>query len=128
MHSILILDDTPEVLDLVGNILEESGYFVVCSSESGRAIQLCKDIEFDAILCDLVLPVSKLGDLSSTHFMQQVRQMSPEIPLLAMSGIINEFKISDFNNPSIKATLAKPFHPEDLLSKVKALIQDAGRA
>ena len=50
MDTVLVVDDSIEVLETVSLLLESAGYSVVCTCEPARAIKLCHEIDFDAVL------------------------------------------------------------------------------
>lgn len=110
---VLIADDEPDILDLARYTLEMEGYRVQTVSDGQQAVELCQEHHFDLLLTDIKMP--RLGGLAA---FQQIREMSPTIVGVTMTGYgtmntaIQALKIgfADF--------VVKPFTPDELAEAV----------
>lgn len=117
MKHILVVDDDPEIQELLKEYLEEQLFKVTCVSHAVELDQLLPNTHIDLLILDLMLPgedgYSICRRLSVTH----------QIPMLMltakgddMSRIIGlEMGADDY--------MAKPFNPRVLLAKIKALLR-----
>ena len=80
--SILLIDDDSSVRMSFTGYLEDSGYQVI-SAESGRkGLQLFSVHEPDLVLTDL-----RMQDVGGMEVLAQIRQISPEKPVIVVSGL-----------------------------------------
>ena len=126
--TILAIDDSPEVLDTVSLILDEAGYHVVLAMEPDRALALCNEIKFDAVLCDLYL----LEDLSIPNkasittgmdVILRLRDKHPRVPIIAMSGNLAGTSLERLKKLGLSGTLSKPFTPSELLEVIEKAVR-----
>src|SRR5438046_8540778 len=79
--SILIVDDEPELRDLISCVLTEAGHKVSCAENGVEAGKAYANQQFDVVLTDVIMPekdgMQVIGDLRRKH---------PEIRIIAMSG------------------------------------------
>ena len=72
--SILLVDDEPEVVMMLKEILAKDGYEVVTSGDGVEALRRLGERRFDAILCDIRMPGSTVP-----AFCERFRRRSPEL-------------------------------------------------
>ena len=85
--TVLYLEDDPKDVELVGRLLEDSGYesdITVIGSEAALRINLQRT-DFDLILSDCALPAYDGIEALST-----ARQLRPEVPFIFVSGTLGE--------------------------------------
>lgn len=118
--KILIIDDEPDILRLIGLRLKTSGYELSQAPDSEEAIELLNNSKEppDLILLDLLLPKMQGEELckklkSSAEF--------KNIPIILFTA-----KVISIAETTKKAGaqdyITKPFEPEELLYKIKKLI------
>ena len=117
--SILLVEDEEQVRTLVLRVLESRGYRVTAASSVAEARERLDELDsgIDLLLTDMVL---KTG--TGLDFARQLRSEMPELPALLISGYTAESL-----NPRVLAAekgyyLGKPFTPDKLLSKVRAVL------
>ena len=72
MLNILIVDDEPDLCDLIADTLGEEGYQVTCAHDGAAAIAAAAETTFDVVLADMRLP--KIDGLT---LFRRLRQESP---------------------------------------------------
>jgi CheY-like chemotaxis protein len=120
--SILLVDDEPEVVMMLKEILAKDGYEVVTSGDGVEALQLLGERHFDAILCDIRMP-----RLDGPGLLQALQERSPELArkLLLMTGDV--LRAAAALPPEVGARLLeKPLDPTEVRRRVRDLI-DANR-
>lgn len=121
--SILIIEDN-EALGQALEVLFESNSFVVSRTTDGvgglRNIRL---MDFDVILCDLVMP-----NLSGDLFYLAVRRLKPRLcsRFIFMSGHLEDPKWKHFAGLTDSAILSKPFQLRGLMDAVQEVITKNG--
>ncbi len=100
--KILILDDDPDVLDVIVMFLEEDFEITSCSHPK-EALNSIKKETYDLILTDLKMP-----DLTGVEVLKHAKTHQPDTPVMVMSGFARD-------NEMVKEALSEG--AVDLLSK-----------
>jgi two-component system, chemotaxis family, chemotaxis protein CheY len=117
---VLVVDDDPDILDAICDILESEGYRVSRARHGQEALQ-CVDAERPAIiLLDLMMPV-----MDGVTFAQRLRDGTENgrIPIVVISAEGNPQKAAAVG---AQGYLAKPFDIDTLLSQVAAMTSSPG--
>ncbi len=122
MHeTILLVDDEPQVVSLVREMLVRDGYTVLGASGGAEALELIKnnpDKAIDLLLTDIVMP-----EVNGRELADKVRALRPGLKVLYMSGFMKE-TILKYYGISIAGIpfLQKPFTREMLGNKVREVL------
>lgn len=114
--KILIVDDTPENISLLSEILQNKGYQVSASKDGERAIKIAGHTQPDLILLDIMMPgidgfetCRQLKKLESTKY----------IPVIFISAKIDiDDLVMGFSVGGVDY-INKPFHKEEIYSRVE---------
>jgi len=79
--SILVIDDEPEVLRALQEILEREGYRVVAAADGRQGLQQLQEQTFDLTLTDLSMP-----GLGGMEVLQYLVEHQPECPCIIITG------------------------------------------
>ena len=127
LHTVLLVEDDPEVREVLGDVLTGRGLFVL-SAEDGRhgLAQLQECGRPDMILLDLLLP-----DMDGGQFLVAMRAMPgfADVPVVVLTGARGlERKLLPVD--TVGAWLTKPVRLDDLLRAMTSVHQKAraGRA
>ena len=117
---ILLVDDEPDVLDLLKYNLETEGYEIMTATNASQGIKLAQNGP-DLIILEAMLPNNEDG----WAFICKLRQMenTKSIPLICLTT-----KTDEKDNPcetacEVNDYLTKPISMQNLLSHVKAVLQ-----
>lgn len=117
--KILLADDEPAVIDLVGKTLKDAGYEVSSASDGEEALSKIKTFLPDLILLDVKMPKK-----DGFEVCRMVRS-SPEIsstPIIIISALGDEYnRITGFSEGA-DDYVSKPVNMEELKARVKALL------
>ena len=106
---ILVIDDEPEIREIVRVSLELVGGWKVASTGSAReGLTLAADQIPDAILLDVMMP-----DMDGPTAFQAL-QADPEtraIPVILLTAKVQASDLRRFERLGVAATIAKPFDP-----------------
>lgn len=122
MTRVLVIDDCEEVCEIIAEILRGEGYDVGVAAD-GRTGLIALEVDtYDAVLCDLVLPLSDgSGDhdfdsaMAGAHCISEICRRHPTIPVIAISGELVGSPLSTVRKFGACATLSKPFGRHDLV-------------
>ncbi|MBI5598122.1 MAG: response regulator [Deltaproteobacteria bacterium] len=117
--NILTVDDEPQVLALLGDILEKEGFGVIKAAGGEEAVKAAVDNEPDLIILDLMMP-----EVSGFDVVERLRlhPAASQIPVIIFTAkeITTEDKERLGNN--IKKVIRKAgFSKEDLLAEIRML-------
>ena len=118
---VLIVEDEPKLLIQLSNGVEAAGYAVDLADNGVNAHHLGQTESFDAVVLDLGLP--KMDGLSVLRQWRSAGRTMPVLILTARDGWHEKVAGIDAGADDY---LAKPFHMEELLARLRALIRRAG--
>ncbi|MCA9980118.1 MAG: PAS domain S-box protein, partial [Anaerolineales bacterium] len=113
--TILIVEDEPDVRNIVASILTEAGYSILAATDGHDAWQLYElnQAHIDLILTDVVMP-----HLSGPELAQKVHAHNPDLPILYMTGYPQDF-ITTYGPVENQFIVRKPFIANDLLARLR---------
>ena len=118
-ETILLVEDDAGVQSAIGRILLGRGYRVLMASGAQAALELA-DSHDGAI--DLVLGDLDIADLIGPEFAARMSALESGPSLLFMSGPTDHAMLADGSLADAGHHVQKPFAPEALLGKVRALL------
>jgi DNA-binding response OmpR family regulator len=123
MASILLVEDSPLIQEMVRSLLEESGHQVEVAAKIMPAVRLIKSARFDLILMDLNLP-----DFRGEDAIRGLRHhMKVDTPIIVLSGEIKIDTIVSLRPLGVAGFVAKSddFEPRLLEELAKVLKGDS---
>ncbi|NRS51335.1 response regulator transcription factor [Brevibacillus sp. HB2.2] len=120
MSTILLVDDEPQILEILSSYLQKEGYHVLNAQTGKEAVEMATTISLTCIILDLMLP-----DLSGEEVCVQIRKESrvPILMLTAKSGEADRIRGLTIGADDY---LIKPFSPRELVARVRAVMRRAG--
>ena len=117
--QILIIDDSPSVLAILEDMLDELGYEVVAATHGKQACQLLETNRYDLIITDLTMPV-----MDGIAFAQTAKQMlnCKFIPIVMLSSEEDETKIAEAKKVGISTFLRKPIKETQLKTILQVVL------
>jgi len=115
-QSIVIVDDTPENLHLLGEMLGEHGYRVRSAPNGERALATVQKEPPDLILLDILMP-----GLNGYDVCRQLKAdpRSKDIPVIFISALNEVFdKVTAFSIGGVDY-ITKPFQIEEVLARIQ---------
>jgi len=113
--NLLLIDDDPEVLQVLGAILAKEGYGLDSVTQGGAGLRAAKDGLPDLILLDI-----RLSDLDGIEVCRRLKadKRTSDIPVIFISGLkAVEDKIRGFEAGGVDY-IAKPFGVQEVLARV----------
>ena len=116
-EKILVVDDDPQTLKSVREILTNAGYTPVVTADPGEVEELIKLNEPCLVLLDLVLP-----DADGFELMADVVE-ADKIPVIVLSGYGREDYIARAFESGASDYIVKPFSPTELVARISAALR-----
>ncbi len=117
IKRILVVDDEPKILEVIGSYLEKNGYEVFLSANGQEALDLFAQIHPALIILDLMLP-----DMSGEEICRRLRKKS-RVPIIMLTAKIEEQDIITGLDIGADDYVTKPFSPRQLIARVAALFR-----
>jgi Response regulator containing a CheY-like receiver domain and a GGDEF domain len=117
---ILIVDDNPKNLQILGNYLKNEGYLIEFALDGKSALDWIGRTEFDLILLDIMMPGMDGFEVCKILKSDPVKQKIPVIFLTAKvdtESIVNGFDLGAVDY------VIKPFNQKELIARVKTQIE-----
>lgn len=121
--KILIIDDEPHILLLVGSRLKANGYEVITALSGEQGIKRAADDKPDLILLDYVMPEMD-GEEVLRHL--KAGEATQAIPVVMLTADVKNVKIKDYKLRGAVDCIFKPFPPGELLGKIKQVLGEGG--
>ncbi len=121
LPSILIVDDIEVNLILLETALRKEQAKILKATSGEEALKLTENQEFALIVLDVSMPGMNGFELASAIRKQQMNVVTPIIFISAI--LFDEFSVSQGYRSGAVDYLAKPYHHEVLLSKVRVFLQ-----
>lgn len=114
--NILLVEDDQRISNFLVKGLSEAGYNMTLADSGEKARKFLNDYDFDIILMDIMLP--GLDGMQLTQIIRFKGNYTPIIVLSALNSPDDKIKMLDLGADDY---LSKPFHFEELISRIKAL-------
>ena len=120
--TILVVDDEPPLLALVGTMLWRAGYQVLEASDAGEALRISAEHPepIRLLLTDILMP-----EMNGYELAERLRVARPEAKVLFMSGYTDQILLRSTGRSLGDAPLLrKPFTQHKLITKVAELLEE----
>ena len=117
---LLLVEDEPALQAVLRGVLEHAGYVVDVADNGRDALHLGETEAFDAVVLDLGLPV-----MDGLSVLQRWRAAGRSMPVLILTVRDSWHDKVGGIDAGADDYLAKPFHAEELLARLRALIRRA---
>ncbi|MFC2150118.1 response regulator [Calditrichota bacterium] len=118
--SIVVVDDDPDILELVRYNLEKEGFRAITCSNGEDALMVIKEEFPELIILDLMMP-----DIGGTELCRIVRnnKQLAGIKIIMLTARTEERDVIDGLETGADDYITKPFSPRVLMARVKALLR-----
>ena len=117
--TVLIVDDSPAILDALGVAFEEAGYDVTSASDGEEVFRKMAAVDPDAMLLDIYMPRLNGADVCR---LVKAHPHWKKTFLLLMSSRVSEREVEMYRRLGADEVLKKPFDPDHAVALVaKAL-------
>ena len=117
--KVLIVEDHPDMRDLLGRIVEVAGYVPVLASAGEEALDKANAEKPNLILLDIRMPVMDGWDVARRL---RANLETKEIPTLATTALSRPDDLNACLEAGCNAYIVKPFGVRDLQRKIRELL------
>ena len=118
--TILIVEDDPNISELVQMYLEKEGYNTRIASDGGQGLDLFRQLRPDLVLLDIMLPV-----MDGWSVLRTIRQDSKTpVIMLTAKGETND-KVQGLKQGA-DDYITKPFEMKEVLARIEAVLRRSG--
>ena len=119
---VLIVEDEPDVRELIADVLAENGYEIEVAGDGAAALELSDQRTYDLILSDLRMPKM---DGAALYWALQLRHGASMPRMIYVTGQAHSLDYAGFLAASRVPVLSKPFSPEDLRQAVRQALNSS---
>ncbi|RZM29806.1 MAG: response regulator transcription factor [Pedobacter sp.] len=119
-QKILIVDDEPDILELVEYNLKKEGYQVFTASNGQEGIALAKKVHPDLIVLDIMMP--KMDGIEACRLMRAIPEFKNTFMVFLTARSEEYSEIAGFN-VGADDYIAKPIKPRALVSRINAILR-----
>lgn len=124
MARILIAEDEPDIRELVAFTLRFAGHEVITTSNGEEAYHKAQEIIPDLIMMDVRMP--KMTGYDACRAMKLIPTLV-DIPVVFLSAKGQDAEIQTGLDAGAEEYLLKPFAPDQLVERVKAILAKFGK-
>ena len=114
---ILVVDDDPQTLRHVRDVLSRAGYAPIVTADPNEAVRLMESDRPQLVLLDLVFP-----DTDGVELMQDILDIA-EVPVIFLTAYGRDQNIERAFDMGAADYMAKPFSPTELTARIKAALR-----
>jgi CheY-like chemotaxis protein len=112
--SILVVEDSDPMRDIICFILEEVGYHVESASNGKEGFELFTQKHFDMVFTDLKMP-----EMNGFELAEKIKSTNKDIPIVLVTAWAMDYSEHELRSKGIDYIVKKPFHDIQLLQLVR---------
>jgi two-component system, cell cycle response regulator DivK len=121
--KVLIVEDHPDMRDLLGLIVERMGYVPVLANEGEEGVEKAIAEKPNLILLDMMMPRMDGGEAARRL---RANPETKEIPILAITALFRSPDLNACLSAGCNGYIVKPFSILDLQAKIRELLAGTG--
>ena len=123
MSTILLVEDDPDIRELVAYKLTRGGFEVIEAADGLAALQAARSRRPDAVVLDMGLP-----RLSGIEVCRELRAApaTVAVPIIMLTGAVRLQELEQAYAAGASDYLVKPFSPRELQRRVEAALVGVG--
>jgi DNA-binding NtrC family response regulator len=118
MATILVVDDDPDMRDVMFDVLALDGHEVVLADDGELGLQRYRNTMPDLVITDLKMPGSSGLDL-----LEDLSNEFANVPVIVMTGTTDVTEVEQAVASSARRILRKPFEVSRLLDAVSEMLE-----
>jgi len=118
--KILLVDDEPDILEIISYTLKSDGYLVYTAENGVKAIELAKKVKPDLIILDVMMP--EMDGIEACEIIRNDSEIGNSLIVFLSARGEDYSQIAGFN-AGADDYITKPIKPKVLKSKIKSLLR-----
>ncbi len=116
--NVLVVDDEPDICNVIRILLERDGYSVTCVHNGEEAVEAIYKNSFDAILTDLKMP-----GLDGFAVLKKAKEINPMTPVIILTAYGSQDSAIEATRCGAASYIIKPFLNDELRQIVRITIE-----
>ncbi len=117
MYSVLLVDDEPNYLVVLSELLKDEGFEVFTASDGEKGLKIIKDVDLDIVITDMQMP-----GMDGMQFLHKVKQDYKDLPVIIITAYAEIEKAVAAMRAGAFSYLAKPFSNSELLVNIQKAV------
>src|SRR5690606_20631723 len=119
-YKVLVVDDEPDIVELIAYNLKREGYHVYTAANGQEAVTTAKRVMPDLIILDIMMP--KMDGIEACRIMRSMPEFKSTFMVFLTARSEEYSEIAGFN-VGADDYIAKPIKPRALLSRINAILR-----
>jgi|GEM_PF-536774 len=121
--TILLVDDEETILAVSQDILERSGFRVLCAADGRSALDFffAHRDEIRLVILDMTMP-----HMSGEETFRELRRLKPDVKVLLSSGYNEQEATHRFSGKGLAGFIQKPYRASELLERIRIVLEGPG--
>jgi two-component system NtrC family response regulator len=121
MPTILVVDDEPNYLIVLSELLRDENFEVYTAPGTDDAMAIVKEVDLDLVITDMQMP-----DKDGSVLMQEVKDHNSDLPVIVITAYAEVEKAVAAMQAGAFSYLAKPFSNDELIATISRAVSHYG--
>jgi DNA-binding NtrC family response regulator len=117
-HRVIILDDEPDIVEVMVTRLEIMGFPVVGHTRAAKALEALKKDDYSILITDLKMP-----DMDGMEVLKEAKQLNPDLEVIVFTAYGSIEGAVQAIKEGAHDYLVKPFEPIELFAKIEKALE-----
>ena len=117
MYSILVVDDEPNYLIVLSELLRDEGFEVFTAPGGKEGLAVVQEVDLDLVITDMQMP-----GMDGLQFLDKIKEKNSHLPVIMITAFAEVEKAVAAMQAGAFNYLAKPFSNEELLVNIKKAV------
>ncbi len=118
MNSILIVDDEPNYLVILSELLRDEGFEIFTAPGGAKGLALVRDVDLDLVITDMQMP-----GMDGLQLLQAIKKINSDLPVVMITAFAEVDKAVVAMQAGAFNYLAKPFSNDELIVTIHKAVQ-----
>ncbi|MCI5161967.1 MAG: sigma-54-dependent Fis family transcriptional regulator, partial [Candidatus Electrothrix sp. AX5] len=121
MHTILVVDDEPNYLIVLSELLRDEGYEVFTADSGQAGLRMARENDLDLVISDMKMP-----GMDGIALLSKLKEFNQRLPVILITAYAEVGKAVEAMHLGAFTYLAKPFSNEELLASARKAVEHYG--
>lgn len=118
-QRLLIVDDDPLILDLLGIFITSYGYEYDSAQDGHEALEKIEANDFDIVITDMIMP-----KMDGMQLLKHIQEKHAGIGVIVVTGHTGTFSYNDVIKAGASDFISKPFNSDELEAKINRILRE----